>query len=80
MADEFLEQIFKDSEKGKFLEKLGDYLQKYDKAVVVLIQDKDDGDSFDVDMLMIGVGKSYEAQGILDMGKYYIEKETFRET
>lgn len=68
MGDEFLERIFKNSEKAKFLEAMQEYLNDYDKLVIVMIKDKENGAYSDV-VMTLGLNSTYEAYGILEVGK-----------
>ncbi len=67
MADEFIDHLFKDSEKAEFLEACQQALTRYDKAVIVFVRDTPSG--FTSRTMELGVHRSYEALGILEIGK-----------
>ena len=76
MTDEFLEHIFKNSEKAKLIEALTEELQNFDKAIVILIKDKEDSRYSSLEMTL-GLDSTYEAYGILEVAKQDLQKEEY---
>ena len=64
-----IDNIIKNSTKAELLEKLAEYLVEYDKAIVVLVKDKD-GAGFETQTLLMGVRSDYEACGIIEVAKH----------
>jgi hypothetical protein len=64
-----IDNIIKNSSKAELLEKLTEYLNEYDKAVVVLIKDKERG-GFSSETLLLGVENLYDACGILKVAEH----------
>ena len=62
-----IEGIIENSNKAELLERLTQELEAADKAIVVLISDKDGGYSSLV--MTLGLSSTYEAYGILDVAK-----------
>jgi len=69
-----IDRIFKSSAKAELIEKLTEELETHDKVVVVLIEDKDEG-CYSSLVLMLGIERSYEAYGILDVAKQDLQSE-----
>jgi len=63
-----IERILKNSDKAELIECLSEALQKTDKCIIVVIQDKEDG-TYSSQVITLGVFKVYEALGILESGK-----------
>ena len=64
-----IDSIIKNSSKAELLEKLSEYLEEYDKAIVVLIQDKENG-GFASQIMLLGISSDYEACGIIEVAKH----------
>ena len=70
-----IDNIIKNSSKAELLEKLGEYLKEYDKAVIVLIQDDKDG-KFSSKTLLLGIESLYDACGIIEVAKHDLLHDT----
>lgn len=65
-----IDRILKNSSKAELIEKLQEYLgNEYDKAVVVLIKDKELG-GFASQTLLLGITSDYDACGIIEVAKH----------
>lgn len=73
MADD-IEKIFQTSAKAELIERLSDELQTANKAVVVIIEDKEDG-KYNSLVMTLGLEYTYEAYGILEIAKQDLEAE-----
>jgi len=69
-----IQRIFKNSEKAKLLEELAEELKTMDKAVIVLIEDKENG-GYSSTVLTLGINNSYEAYGILEAAKRDLQED-----
>lgn len=69
-----IERIFKNSEKAKLLEELAKDLETIDKAVIVLIEDKEKG-GYSSTVMTLGVNNAYEAYGILEVAKQDLQED-----
>ncbi len=67
MADE-IDRLIKNSNKAELIEQLTDALATYYKVIVVLVQDKEKG-GYSSLVMTLGVNNTYEAYGILEVGK-----------
>jgi hypothetical protein len=76
MADEFIERIFKNSEKAKLIEELTSELEDHDKAIVILIKDKEES-RYGSLVMTLGLNTTYEAYGILEVAKQDLQKEEY---
>ena len=72
--DKYLEKIFKNSEKGKLVEQFAEDLETMDKAVVILIKDKEEG-GFSSVVMTLGLNNTYEAYGMLEVAKQDLLEE-----
>jgi len=63
-----IDEIFKNSSKAELLETLGEFLKEYDKVIIVLVQDGDNG-NYSSRIMTLGLDKGYEAYGILESAK-----------
>lgn len=72
MADD-IGKIIKNSCKAELLEELSKSLELYDKAIVILIEDKEDG-SYNSQVMTLGLERTYEAYGILDVAKNHLKE------
>jgi len=66
--DEEIEKIFISSAKAELLEALSQELQSSDKAVVITVEHKDDG-KYTLRVMLLGMERTYEALGIIEVGK-----------
>ena len=64
-----INNIIKNSTKAELLEKLVEYLEEYDKAIVVLIKDKENG-AFSSQTMLLGITSDYDACGIIEVAKH----------
>lgn len=71
-----ISKILKNSSKAELLEALARELQNFDKAIVVLLQDNDDG-SYTSNIMTLGLQSTYEAYGILDVAKLDLQEEDY---
>lgn len=69
-----LDNIFKRSEKAKLIETLEHELETFDKAVIVLVQDKEDNKYTSL-VMSLGLQNTYEAYGILEVAKIDLSKD-----
>ena len=63
-----IDNILKNSTKAEFIEAITEALKKADKAVVIFIEDKENGE-YTSDTMTLGLNTSYEAYGILEVAK-----------
>lgn len=69
-----IENIFKSSKKAELLEIMEKELITADKAIVILIEDKDES-KYTSRVMTLGLDYSYEAYGILDVAKQDLQNE-----
>jgi len=69
-------RILKNSTKAELLEVLNEMLHKYDKVIVVLIEDKEKG-AYASSVLTLGLSTTYEAYGVLDVAKHQLQEENY---
>lgn len=74
--NEEIEKLIKNSTKAELLEVLAKELEHYDKAIVILVHDKDNG-GFESQSLMLGIWTLYEAVGMLDISKNDIQDDYY---
>lgn len=72
-----IEKIVKNSTKAELLEKLSEKLEEFDKAVVVLVQDHDNG-GFASKTLLLGCWTLYEVTGMLEVAKHDLQEDYYR--
>lgn len=72
--DDDLDRIFKNSSKAELIEMLQRDLEDHDKAIVILIQDKDGGKYSSV-VATLGLATTYEAYGVLEVARQDIAKD-----
>ena len=63
-----IDKILINSTKAELIEALTKGLASNDKAIIVLIEDKEDG-SYSSQVMTLGLEYAYEAYGILDVAK-----------
>ena len=71
-----IDKIFKSSAKAELLERLAEELKTMDKAIVVLIQDGEEG-KYSSLVITLGLNNTYEAYGILDVAKQDLRDEDY---
>ena len=64
-----IDQIIQNSDKRELLDQLSELLKTMDKAVVVLVQDKDGGGGYTSLVFTLGLTSNYEAYGLLEIAK-----------
>jgi len=69
-----IDKILMGNSKVEFLEQLTEELNNADKAIIVLIEDKED-DTYNRLVLTLGLNNTYEAYGILEVAKQDLEGE-----
>ena len=72
--DDELDKILKNSSKAELLEHLERALTEYDKVIVVLLQDKENGGYYSK-VMTLGLSSTYEAYGILEVGKQDLQED-----
>lgn len=70
MANE-LDRILKNSDRAEFLEDIKGYAQDEGIKIVTIVV-RGDGYGYDSQLLTLGVRTSYEALGILELGKWHV--------
>ena len=68
MAADDIDNIFKSSSKAELLEAISKGLVTSDKAIVVLINDQENG-KYSSQVMTLGLDTYYEAYGILEVAK-----------
>ena len=63
-----IDKILMNSTKAELIENLTDKLIDADKAIIILIEDKDEG-IYTSQVMLLGINTTYEACGILEIGK-----------
>ncbi|GAF88062.1 unnamed protein product [marine sediment metagenome] len=63
-----INNIFKESAKAEFVERVGELLATSDKVVVCFVQDKDDGE-YTTQVVYLGYEYNYEVLGTLELAK-----------
>ena len=76
MMDDEISKIFKSSAKAELLEKLAEELETMDKAIIILIQDKEEG-KYSSLVMTLGLNTTYEAYGILEVAKQDLQNEDY---
>ena len=71
-----IEKIFKNSSKAELIEKLSEELEKADKVIVILIEDKDEG-QYSSQVMTLGLSSTYEAYGILEVAKQDLMEDDY---
>ena len=69
-----IDRFLRNSEKAELLISLEEVIDRYDKVVIVLIKDNEDT-GFNSLVMSLGVDSTYEAYGILDVGKQDLMNE-----
>jgi len=63
-----IDNIFKNSSKAELVEQLTKELEEFDKVVIVLIQDKEDG-GYTSRVITLGLDNTYEAYGMIEVAR-----------
>ena len=71
-----IDRIFRSSAKAELIEELTKELETMDKAIVILIMDKDEG-KYSSLVMTLGLETTYEAYGILDVAKQDLQKDDY---
>ena len=71
-----IDRILRNSTKAELMEILGERLVGADKAVIILITDKESG-KYLSQVMTLGLTNTYEAYGILDVARQDLEMEDF---
>lgn len=69
-----IDKIFMSSGKAELIERLTKELETFDKVIIVLIQDKENGKYSSLTMTL-GLNRYYEAYGILEVAKQDLEND-----
>ena len=73
---DMIDKIFRSSAKAELLERLAEELEATDKAIIVLIEDKEEG-KYSSLVMTLGLDNTYEAYGILDVAKQDLRSEDY---
>jgi len=71
-----IDKIFRSSAKAELIEKLTEELETADKAIVILIEDKDEG-KYSSLVMTLGLQNTYEVYGILDVAKQDLQNDEY---
>jgi len=63
-----IDNIIKNSSKAELIEQLTEELEEFDKVIVVLIQDKEDG-GYTSRVITLGLDNTYEAYGMIEVAR-----------
>ena len=72
--DDDIEHILNNSSKAELLEAINEELPNFDKAIVILIKDKDNG-TYNSLLIHLGITSAYEAYGILEVARQDLQNE-----
>lgn len=76
MGIDDIDKILRNSSKAELLERLPRELDKSDKAIIILIENKGEGKYSSI-VMTLGLENTYEAYGILEVAKQDLQGEGY---
>ena len=70
MDDPFITRLLRNSNKAELLESLAHELETVDKAVVIVLERKGEGDKFALGITLLGFSSVAEVVGVLEIAKW----------
>ncbi len=73
---EDINAILKNSGRAELLERLSEKLKTFDKAVIILVDDRPNG-QYQTSVMTLGIKYGYEVYGILNVGKNDLQARNY---